>query len=183
MLQVLNNHSIFENKTVRGALKVLSTLIDWNDITYFNCCMDKIREFLRQKHLRTGAFQCLGALVGKGMAELDKLNIIRSSGYLEEVRDATYNLLNNFEEYEGTDEYDEEKNYMIAVSTSVSHIGKWCISLQKPEEGKIDPFTEPSSREFFSQVSQFLLEKAIAILDTDCFEVGWPMIDFLTPWI
>lgn len=129
---------------------MLSTLIDWNDITYFNCCMDKIREFLRQKYLRIGAFQCLSALVGKGMPELDKLNIIRSSGYLEEVRDATYNLLNNYEEHMGTDEYDEEKNYMIAVSTSVSHMGKWCISLMKPDEGKLDPFTDQASREYFS---------------------------------
>ena len=84
------------------------------------------------------------------MPELDKLNIIRSSGYLEEVRDASYNLLNNYEEHMGTDEYDEEKNYMIAVSTSVSHIGKWCISLMKPDEGKLAPFTDQASREYFS---------------------------------
>jgi hypothetical protein len=28
-----------------------------------------------------------------------------------------------------------------------------------------------------------LLEKAIYMLDTDCLEVGWPMIDLLTEWI
>lgn len=68
------------------------------------------------------------------------------------------------------------------VSNSVSHLGKWCLSLQTIEEGKIDPF-DANSRQFFSQVHQFLLEKAISLLDTDCLLVGWPMIDFLTTWV
>ena len=44
-------------------------------------------------------------------------------------------------------------------------------------------FPDPESRQFFDQVTEFLIDKAIYILDTDCLEVGWPMIDFLTPWI
>ena len=32
MDQVLENHSMFEKKTVKGTLKVLATLIDWNEI-------------------------------------------------------------------------------------------------------------------------------------------------------
>ena len=28
-----------------------------------------------------------------------------------------------------------------------------------------------------------MLEKGISILDTDCLEVGWPMVDYLTTWI
>ena len=68
-------------------------------------------------------------------------------------------------------------------------MGKWCLSVEKPAgvevegEDVVDPFSEPSSRQYFTQVCQFLREKAIYILDTDCLEVGWPMIDFLTPWI
>lgn len=78
---------------------------------------------------------------------------------------------------------------MIAVSSSVGHMGKWCLSLQKPEgletnsEDVVLAFTDANSRQIFTQFCQFLLEKAIYILDTDCLEVGWPMIDFLTPWI
>ena len=98
----------------------------------FDSCRAKISELQREKHLRAGAFQCLGSLVGKGMPELDKLTIIKQSGYLEEVRDAAYNLLSDYETHFGSDDYDEEKNYMIAVSGSVSHIGKWCLSLQTP---------------------------------------------------
>jgi len=73
---------------------------------------------------------------------------------------------------------------MQAVSNSVCHIGKWCLSLQQPKDVVVqDPFFNPESRQFFNQVTEFLLEKAIQILDTDCLSVGWPMIDFLTPWI
>ena len=88
MAQILNNHGMFERKTVKGTLKVLATLIDWNEIHLFDSCRVKISEFLRTQHLRAGAFQCLGALVGKGMPELDKLSCIQSTGYAQEVRDA-----------------------------------------------------------------------------------------------
>lgn len=77
LAQVLDSHAMFERKTVKGTLKVLATLIDWNEIPLFDSCRVKIREFLRVPHLRAGAFQCLGALVGKGMPELEKLNCIQ----------------------------------------------------------------------------------------------------------
>ena len=99
-------------------------------------------------------------------------------------------LLHDYEQHHDTEEYDEEKSYMQAVAASVSHMGKWCLSVEKPAgveatagDDVVDPFNEPSSRQYFTQVCQFLREKAIYILDTDCLEVGWPMIDFLTPWI
>ena len=98
------------------------------------------------------------------------------------MRDAVPNLLSDYAENADTEDYDEEKSYMIAVSASVCHMGKWCLSLYQPEEGKLDPFNA-EQRALFNQVSQFLLEKAMSILDTDCLEVGWPMIDYLTPWI
>lgn len=74
--QVLDNHAIFEQKTIKGTLKALATLIDWNELALFDGCRFKIGEFMRVKELRAGAFLCLAAIVGKGMSELDKLNII-----------------------------------------------------------------------------------------------------------
>ena len=127
--QILNNHQAFEKRTVKGTLKVLATLIDWNELGLFDSCRDKISALAKVKNMRAGAMQCLGALVGKGMPELDKLAVIKTSGYLEEVRDANYELLNNYEEHFGSDEYDEEKSYMSAVSTSVSLLGRWCLSV------------------------------------------------------
>ena len=49
---------------------------------------------------------------------------------------------------------------MIAISNSVSHVGKWCLSLQTPQESKADPFPDPESRQFFTQVTEFLIDKA-----------------------
>jgi len=72
---------------------------------------------------------------------------------------------------------------MVAIASSVCHMGKWCLSVQYPPGSSEDPFKEPQSRQYFDQVTEFLISKAISILDTDCMEVGWPMIDFLTPWI
>ena len=76
MNQVLQNHEHFEKKTIKGTLKVLATLIDWNEVSLFSACMEKIGSFFRVKELRAEAFEFLGAFVGKGMPELDKLNII-----------------------------------------------------------------------------------------------------------
>ena len=70
LAQVLANSHIFEQKTVKGTLKVLATLIDWNELQHFQGCDAKIRECLRVKYLRAGAFQCLVAIVGKGMPEV-----------------------------------------------------------------------------------------------------------------
>lgn len=133
--QVLQNHSLFERKTVKGTLKVLATLIDWNEIPLFASCRDKILEFLREKQLRAGAFMSLASIVGKGMPELDKINTIRSSWYLETVRDAQLTLLRDFSFDHDFDDYEEEKSYMQAVSTSVSHLGKWCLSQQIVKDG------------------------------------------------
>lgn len=76
LAQILENDQMFERKTVKGTLKVLASLIDWNEIYLFDSCRQKIRDFLRIRYLRAGAFQCLGALVGKGMPDLDKLHYI-----------------------------------------------------------------------------------------------------------
>ena len=74
--QILENHTMFEQKTVRGTLETVAALMDWNELSLFDVCLPKIGEFLRIKELRAGAFKCVSATVGKGMSELDKLNII-----------------------------------------------------------------------------------------------------------
>ena len=95
-----------------GTLKALSTLIDWNEIQLFDSCRTKINEFLRIKDLRASAFQCLNAIVGKGMPQLDKLTVIYQTGYGEEINNSALMYLNDYENNHDTDNYDEEKNYM-----------------------------------------------------------------------
>lgn len=94
----------------------------------------------------------LAAIVGKGMPELDKINTIRSSWYLETVRDAQMVLVRDFIFDHDYDDYEEEKSYMQAVSNSVSHMGKWCLSQQIVKDGQADPLAaDPSSREWLNQ--------------------------------
>lgn len=130
MNQVLENHAIFDKKTVMATLKALANLIDWNEIQLFDGCRAKINEFLRVKHLRAGAFQCLSAIVGKGMAELDKLTIIHQTGYGDEIKNSALTLLNDYEKNHDTEGYDEEKTYMKVVSLSICQIGKWCLNVK-----------------------------------------------------
>ena len=54
--QVLQNHEHFEKKTIKGTLKVLATLVDWNEVSLFSACMEKIGSFFRVIELRAGAF-------------------------------------------------------------------------------------------------------------------------------
>jgi len=37
-------------------------------------------------------------------------------------------LLHDYSYDHDMDDYEEEKVYMQAVSTSISHVGKWCLS-------------------------------------------------------
>ena len=90
---------MFEKKTTKGTLMALATLIDWNELGLFDSCRAKIAEFLRIKGLRSGAFRCFSAFFEKEMSEQHKLTVIKQSGYLEEVRDASYYLLASHDNY------------------------------------------------------------------------------------
>ena len=104
--------------------------------------------------MRTEAFQCISAIVCKKKLEIDMLNVIRQSGFLEEIRDANYELMNNYEDNRDTEEFEEEKGYMKAISTAVNVVGKWCVEHSLPlEKGKADPLPDPADREFFNLLS------------------------------
>jgi len=49
------------------------------------------------------------------------------------------------------DDYEEEKMYLQAVSISINHLGKWCLSLATIKDGK-DPFPDPNTHQYFSHV-------------------------------
>ena len=65
--QVIANHAMFSAKTVKGTLKVLSQLIDWNELNLFEAVVQPCKEFVKMKGYRAGGMACLGAIVGKGM--------------------------------------------------------------------------------------------------------------------
>lgn len=146
--QVLDAHTYFEKKTVMGTLKALATLIDWNEIQYFDSCRAKISEFLQEKQLRAGAFQCLSAIVNKGRPEhMERLNVIYQSGIVEQIQSSVLVLLLDYETNADTEEYEEEKAYMRAVSLAVYQMGKWCLAVSNASSAaQSDPFTDPNAR-------------------------------------
>ena len=79
----LQNFTIFQQKTIRGGLKVISQLIDWNELGHFVEFVPFFKEFIKMKNLRVGAFACLGAIVSKGMSDLDKINVIKDLQFLD----------------------------------------------------------------------------------------------------
>jgi hypothetical protein len=48
----LCNYTLFQQKTIRGTLKVLSQLIDWNELTHFVEFVPFFKEFVKMKNFR-----------------------------------------------------------------------------------------------------------------------------------
>jgi hypothetical protein len=74
---------VFQVKTIRGALKAVSQLIDWNELALFPDFVPYFKGFSTQKNFRQGAFACLGAIVSKGMSDTDKISVIKNLNFLE----------------------------------------------------------------------------------------------------
>ena len=81
--QILNNGSVFQKNTIKGVMKLLSLLIDWNDLSYFQGFVETFKQSVGHKHFRIGGFYCIGAICGKGMEIEMKLKIINEIGYTD----------------------------------------------------------------------------------------------------
>ena len=81
--QVIQNHAMFNAKTVKGTLKVLAQLIDWNELALFAEVVQPCKEFVKVKGYRAGGMTCLGAIVGKGMDPVQKLTVIKQVEFME----------------------------------------------------------------------------------------------------
>ena len=75
-MNVLPYYQAFYEKTVRQTLKVISQLIDWNDLGLFGNLVPYFLEFLKFPQYRAYAFECIGSIVDKGMSETDKIAVI-----------------------------------------------------------------------------------------------------------
>ena len=81
--KVIENHGMFNEKTVKGALLVLSQLIDWNELQHFEAIVPPCQGFIKdQNPYRSGGIACLCAIVGKGMDPNMKVNVIHQLGYV-----------------------------------------------------------------------------------------------------
>ena len=83
LLQVIANYELFPKKSVKGTLKVLGQLIDWNELHYFESLIKPCQEFVKVKGYRAGALACLGAIAGKGMEPVQKMTLIKQLEFME----------------------------------------------------------------------------------------------------
>ena len=63
-------------------MKVISQLIDWNELKFFEELMQYFIGFLDFKDFRSPAFMCINAIVDKGMLEQEKLIVVKQVNYI-----------------------------------------------------------------------------------------------------
>lgn len=85
---VLANYTQLDEALVARTLDVLAQLIDWNDLSYFESLVQSCISFLQQsggvsQSLKNGAFNCVQAVVTKGMDHLQKIQLIGQINFLE----------------------------------------------------------------------------------------------------
>ena len=124
---------MFNTKTVKGTLKVLAQLIDWNELTLFEEVVQPCKEFVKVKGYRAGGMACLGAIVGKGMDPAQKLTVIKQVEFMEVLSTVQIQYA-DFSYEADSDDQDEEKAYLSAVSAAVCKVGKWCLQLYFNED-------------------------------------------------
>lgn len=54
--------------------------------------VDYLREFIKMNNFREGSFACLGAIVGKGMSDTDKISVIKNLQFLETLSQVQMNV-------------------------------------------------------------------------------------------
>ncbi len=79
---MLQQYQALEPKTVKNTLKVCAQLIDWNSLQLFSNLVSYFKGFLQLLNYRASAFECLGAIVGKGMSEVDKIMVLDQLEFL-----------------------------------------------------------------------------------------------------
>ena len=72
----MNNNAAFPQNTVKGTMKLLALLIDWNELSLFENLVTIFKQSIAHKNFRIGGFYCIGAICGKGMPEDQKVKII-----------------------------------------------------------------------------------------------------------
>jgi hypothetical protein len=73
---------------VTRTLEIFSQLIDWNELTIFEGMVQSCIQLLQQdgtqipQRLKNGAFNCISAVVCKGMDKTQKINLIRQLNFI-----------------------------------------------------------------------------------------------------
>ena len=72
----------------------------------------------------------MASFVGKGMGELDKLNIMVKMEYIAILKSVELHHCKDKNQQTNTEAEEEELRFMEAVVRSVSFLGRWTLSFQ-----------------------------------------------------
>jgi len=123
---VLPQYQQLEAKTIRQTLQVCAQLIDWNSLTLFGNLVQFFKGFLQYKEYRAAAFDCLNAIVDKGMSEVEKITVIDQLQFLE-ILESAQMTRRDYDFNEDLEEQDEEVVFFQSVATAVWGIGQWSL--------------------------------------------------------
>ncbi len=122
MTCVLTQYQKFEVKAVRQTLKVISQLIDWNELSMFNQQFQYFMNFLNFKEFRAPAFGCISAIVDKGMLEGEKLMVVQQINYIQLVSQVTI-IYRETDQNQDIEDQEAEEEFVSAVTESMLKIG------------------------------------------------------------
>lgn len=130
---VLANHGLLDEALVARTLDVLAQLIDWNDLCYFESLIQGCYSFLQQagvsQPLRNGAFNCVQAVVTKGMDHVQKIQLIGQINFLEILDHFQMQHTNlDIDNFEDPALLNEERFFTI-MAGALQRLGTWVLEL------------------------------------------------------
>ena len=139
------------------------------------------KEFTKPNYteFRAAAFQCLGAIVDKGMSEVDKIQVIKQLEFLELLQ-KTYLESRDWNDNQDEELQETETEYFTQVANSIFGVGQWSLQLYL-NHTKI--LQSPDDQQAYVTIQEFLLSKAIDLLDSDKPKIGRPLVQFLLHWV
>lgn len=165
---------------VKHTLRVLSQLIDWNELKYFGNLLSFFKEFIKMKKLRSPAFDCLGSIVGKGMSEEEKIQVIIQTGFIEEVSKVEFEKAKDRTEDDDLEEVDEEEKFLSSISEAILRVGKWSLQLYGQHTRILQ---KEEDQKNYVVILEHLLNKAMYLLDCDKPSIGRPVLEFFAHWV
>ena len=114
------------------------------------------------------------------MEPVQKLTLIKQLGFMELLASIQIRFP-NFSFDEDQDEQDEEKSFLIAVSTAVSKLGKQLLEYFYNEDKVFN--IEDELQQYYCNVVDFMVKKSCELLNSDKLEIVWPVVDFIAGWL
>lgn len=177
---ILQNSEL-DDLTISRALDVLATLIDWNEIQYFESLCQRCFSILQSQDanvtqpLKNGSFNCIQALVNKGQDHAAKIDLIQQLTFLEILEHfQLQNTEMDIDNYEDEAQLNEEKFFSI-MAGALQKLGNWCLELIDNVKTLLK---DDQMIAKYTQVFERIVNRALLLVDTDKPRIAIPLLDF-----